>query len=147
MAIYEVVKKIFYDSAIVHPIHFHLKNNSTFAGSVHLSHLRHQLKKIELNDDIVVNSHAITVNFPVFDNYYKESETTDHGFTLEELFNAIYNIGLHAVEWDLHEHPEHYTKDTQDLTPKNILKKFSIIDGDIQVTGNCVYVNLHPYQK
>ena len=144
-------------SCLTIPIKFRNKIKGGI-GEIHLSKFMEELKNINLDDiDIeqpIVESHAISLYFPVFENYFDQMVVLDHSFSFKDIVEAIYETGIHAFEWDIKEHPEHYpikkrynnfrrlSKKSKQKILDDILSHYVINSGDIGITGNCVYVTL-----
>lgn len=125
------------DCDITTTLKFYTKSHKR--GTIFLSDLKKSFKEIQHDNSVIVFSHAISIMFQIFDHYFMQCSCLETGFDFEHLLTAIQEVGLHAIEWDLEEHPEHYKKT---ISPEEFLKKCKIQSGNIRLTGNCVYVEV-----
>ena len=135
---YEIHENVPYNITI--PLHIYM-NTPDVIQEIHFNHLNKSLKTLKYEKNkLVLFSVAISVFFklPEPHKYFMSSIIRDDRFNFENLINEIYNVGLKAIAWHIEHHPTYYNQ----MSEKELIKKYSLRTDNIRVTGNCVYVNL-----
>lgn len=126
-----------------HHILFYLKNTSDF-GMINLtsipSELEKEIKRIEDYNSIVITKTEINIHYPYFKKYFIQTYTSQTGFTLRELIEAIVRTGIKSGEYAIQTTPERYANVTAD----DFINSYAITcyntNSDIRIKGNNVYV-------
>lgn len=104
---------------------------------LNLSRWRKEISKIKNPDRVAIRRTKITVHFPLFKYFYVKEYRSGSGFTLRQLVDRIFKIGVQAGK---------YAEKTK-LTPsQDFVGEYALTSSnrgsDIRILGGRVYVSV-----
>lgn len=125
------------------PVIFTSITNPNYFGMVNFCCWERGMENIQEKDQIVdIEGNIVTIYFPIFEHFWVETLVIQKPFTLKDLIQTIYQVGLNAGKWDIQNNPHHYL--TDEITPEDFLGEYSVTSSpgkyDIYIQDDTVYI-------